>query len=215
MFDAAEIASFSLLTQVTFFCSPHGVKQILEKITAQRALEAKWLHTLSLLEHIGARKISKSMGSGHPDDDLLKHLADEARHAHAFKKLACHLSGRSDPEYLCANEAVHYFQTLDSRLSEWIQTHGTDNPSQASYLLVTAVIEKRAMKLYPLYRSLTHESLVRDELQQIILEEADHKPGIEDAAEAYLKSVGQNFDFVSSLEENLYSEFESALNQAI
>jgi len=191
------------------------MKDFLQKVVQNKASEAKWLHTLSLLEHIGARKISRSMGKFHNDELVLRHLADEARHAHAFKKLACTLSGQDNPEYLCGEAAVHYFQTLDSSVSDWIKEKAPLNLGYASYLLVTAVIEKRAMKIYPLYRSLTQDNRVRDELQQIIVEEADHKPGIEDKAEEYLRTAKQSLRSVEAIEEKLYHQFEQILSESV
>ena len=189
------------------------MKDVLQKITQNKSLEVKWLHTLSLLESIGARKISKSFGRSHPDVEALKHLADEARHAMAFKKLSCELGASSNPGYLCAAEAISYFQILDKSIDEWIQQHSFNDPHKGSYWLVTAVIEKRAMKIYPLYRSFTQVSQVREELQKIILEESDHKPHIEEQAYQYLQKQGHSFEIIQNLEEKLFTDFQDHLTR--
>ena len=57
------------------------LETIIKKIVTDDVLHAKWLNTLSLMENTGARKIS---AGEHPLDVtliVLKHAAEEARHA--------------------------------------------------------------------------------------------------------------------------------------
>ena len=49
---------------------------------------ARFLNTLSLMEHIGSRKIMVSQTCGPLGREVLKHLAEETRHAFFFKKAA-------------------------------------------------------------------------------------------------------------------------------
>ena len=55
---------------------------------------ARFLNTLSLMEHIGSRKIMASQTHGPLGRDVLKHLAEETRHAFFFKKAAESLARR-------------------------------------------------------------------------------------------------------------------------
>lgn len=191
-------------------------KDILEKIALRPEAESRWLNTLSLLEYIGARKIGKTFSKMHPSLEVLQHHADETRHAYAFKRLSAIVSGGVDLGYLCSDEAVDYFETLDKTLSEWMtRLTGKADPFQ-NYLLVTAVIERRAMKLYPLYRKITRNGFVRDELKQVVDEEANHRRLIE--AEC-LKILNPNdvpdFEECDRMEETLFAKFQAAVESAV
>lgn len=61
------------------------VSRALQTITSNPRTEAWWLHTLSYLEFVGARKISRSIASTHPSADVLDHLADEARQSSTLR----------------------------------------------------------------------------------------------------------------------------------
>lgn len=189
------------------------MKEILQKIVDNVVLEAQWLHTVSLLEFIGARKISKTVcQNGHPSQEILEHLADETRHAYAFKKLSDTLAPSMPQGYLCQNEAVTYFQNLDQQVAQNIQTLFGQSDSYLNYLFVTHCIERRAMKLYPLYRSMTRHEPVKVELQKIIVEEANHMQPIEQKVLDLLKQNGRvTVDFFHDIEEQNFSHFVQAL----
>lgn len=192
------------------------MKEFLEKIAAKPSLEARWLNTLSLLEYIGARKIGKTFSKMHPPIEVLEHHADETRHAYAFKRLSAVVSGGEDLGYLCSEEAIDYFQTLDKTLSEWMTKLTGRNDSNQNYLIVTSIVERRAMKLYPLYRRITRNGFVRDELKRVIEEENAHRRSIE---EACLKILNRNdvpdFEECERMEDALFLKFQDALENSI
>jgi hypothetical protein len=192
------------------------MRELLEKIAAKPSLEARWLNTLSLLEYIGARKIGKTFAKVHPSLDILEHHADETRHAFAFKRLSVLISGGEDFGYLCPNEAIDYFQMLDKTLSEWMTRLTSKSDSNQNYLIVTAVIERRAMKLYPVYRRITRNGFIRDELKRVVEEESSHRRIIE---EACLKILNRNdvpdFEECDRMEEGLFSKFQQAVEKAL
>lgn len=192
-------------------------KSLLKKIVGSPQLEARWLNTLSLLEFIGSRKIAKTVcADGHPAENVLKHYADETRHAHAFRALSANLSGeRGRDDYLCHDQAISYFQLLDQFVGEWLEENIKENLPHNNYLLVTTLVEKRAMKLYPLYRALTQNPTVQDELQKIILEESSHKPAIETAAHALLKQHGLKLKPCEKIEVQLFGTFEDAVEREL
>lgn len=192
------------------------MKELLEKIAAKPSFEARWLNTLSLLEYIGARKIGKTFSKVHPSLEVLEHHADETRHAFAFKRLSAIVSGGEDLGYLCPDEAVDYFQTLDKSLTDWMERlTGKSEPFQ-NYLLVTAVIERRAMKLYPVYRRITRNGFIRDELKRVVEEEAAHRRLIE---EQCLKILNRNdvpdFEECDRIEEGLFLKFQDAVEKTL
>lgn len=195
---------------------PLGVKKELQAITSDFHLEARWLNTLSLLEFIGSRKIAKAVCDAHPSLEILEHLADEARHAHLFKKLSILLDPSGDENYLCGDEAVSYFQMLDTSVSEWVKKLTEKENSYTNYLFVTCMIERRAMKLYPLYKSLIPNGEVAAGLQQIILEESHHLHDIESKARKILSQFGQEgFTECLEIEENLFEVFLASLRREL
>ncbi len=192
------------------------MKEWLDKIVTNTALEGRWLNTLSLLEYIGARKIGKTFAKVHPALEVMEHHADETRHAFAFKRLSAVLTEGKDLGYLCGSQAIEYFQTLDKAFSDWITKLSGKSDSYQNYLLVTAIIERRAMKLYPTYRKATRNGFVRDELRQVIEEESSHRRVIEDRC---LKILNKNdvpdFSECDAMEEKLFSKFAAAIEKEI
>ena len=63
------------------------IQSLLEKIVQNKDHHAKWLNSLSFLENCGARKISKSEHRSDVDIMVLKHAAEEHRHAFYLKKM--------------------------------------------------------------------------------------------------------------------------------
>ena len=189
------------------------MREFLQKIASSPPLEARWLNTLSLLEFVGARKISRTVCQKHPSLDVLHHFADETRHAYTFKNLSLQLSGGTFNNYLCRDEALGYFQTLDRDLSRWMTTVTKKDNSYQNYLAVTCAIERRAMKLYPLYRSVTKDPRVREELGRVIEEEASHKGPIEENLNTLLREHDLSFDPCLKKEGELFENFASILNR--
>lgn len=190
------------------------MKEILEKITRKKETEARFLNTLSLLEFVGSRKISRTVGQKHPTRAILAHYADEVRHALAFKALSEELGAREN-DYLCGDEALAYFKSLDTALSNWLKEKSGSDDTYANYLLVTHVIEKRAMKIYPLYKSLTTHAAVSRELQAIIVEEASHLGEMDEKCGAMLAKCGAPFEEAVAIEDRLYQKFETSLEEAL
>ena len=188
------------------------IKRALRRITSDHHLEARWLHTLSFLEFVGARKISKTVANSHPSTLVLDHLADETRHAHVFKSLAAELVVGEPDGYLCRDEASRYFQRLDRELSAWTtDIVGREHPA-LNYLLVTSMIERRAMTIYPLYRSASKHEFVRDELSTIVREEQDHRVRIEDDCVRMLSEFDINdLSAPSAVESAYFAELWSSV----
>lgn len=181
------------------------LKDVLAKVVQDPATEARWLNTLSLLEYVGARKIGRTMCRTHPSAEVLDHWADETRHAYAFKRLCERVGGGSCDGYLGQEAAVTYFQELDKQASAWATEMTGEEDSFQNYLVVTTLIERRAMKVYPIYRSITEQDTVRDELKEIIVEEQDHRVAIEERALSVLAAKGvDGIEPVEAVEQELF-----------
>lgn len=192
------------------------MKEILREIVKNPQTEARWLNTLSLLKHIGARKIAKTVCEGHPPVEILKHLSDETRHAYVFKNLSRIVAGGEGTGYLCTDEAVSYLQILDSTVSEWLAGATGKSDSRQNYVLVSCMIERRGSNLYQLYKKITNSPEVRVELEKIIEDEASHLEFVEDKAKKILSGAGPaGIGHCEEIEEKLFSVFASTLEKEL
>jgi hypothetical protein len=190
------------------------IRNALERVVQSASREAAWLNTLSLLEYTGARKIGRTAAAHHPPLEVLQHWSDETRHAAAFKALAVQLGAGEPSAYLCAEAAKAYFADLDETLSAWVAERAGDAPV-LNYLLVTAVIERRAMALYPLYRAISRTAAVREELSRILVEEQSHRVSIEERCVLLLIGAGAHLEHACAIEERLFERFWSALEREL
>jgi hypothetical protein len=86
---------------------------LLDTIVNNDTLHARWLNTLSLMENTGARKISASEDPLTVTYIILKHAAEEHRHAFYLKKQLEKVPGIDCPtyagEYLLAPAYSKYY----------------------------------------------------------------------------------------------------------
>lgn len=192
------------------------MKAVLRTICADERTEAKWLNTLSLLEFTGARKISRTVARHHPSLDVLDHLADETRHALAFKELAHDVVDGDPGAYLVEKAAKTYFGRLDVELSAWVEELVGREDSLLNYLVVTTMVERRAMELYPLYRAATERENVREELQAIIKEEQSHRIAIEERCVSLLSEAGvRDLSAASAVESAFFADLLVELEKTL
>lgn len=158
------------------------LKGAVERIVADDSLHAKWLNSLSMMENTGARKISKYEHPVHTGIVVLKHAAEEARHAYYLKKQIEKLGKNACPDYsypylLAPVESHHYLNMLDVEACRYLKNklklegralkHG-------AYLLVTYAIEVRADMLYGIYQEALTKVKSRVNVKSIIAEEEGH-----------------------------------------
>lgn len=154
---------------------------ILTKIIAKNRLHARWLNTLSLMENTGARKISASEDPATVTYIILKHAAEEHRHAFYLKK-QIEKTGVDCPtyagEYLLAPEfSKRYLHQLDIDVCRYLKYGLSLSGAElrfAAYLLVTYAIEVRADELYPIYQDALDQAASKVNVKSIILEEEGH-----------------------------------------
>jgi hypothetical protein len=112
--------------------------------------------------------------------EMLKHAAEEFRHAFYLKKQLARI-GKSYEDYksdslLGARSGFHYLKKLDIQTSRYLQSRGLARPQikELAYLLVTFAIELRAQELYPIYQEALKGSQSKVQVQSILLEEKEH-----------------------------------------
>lgn len=156
--------------------------KIVDKIVGHDEIHAKWLNSLSMMENTGARKISKYEHPVHTGIIVLKHAAEEARHAYYLKKQISKLSENACPDYsypylLAPVESYHYLHQLDVDACRYIKSKlGLEGRElkHGAYLLVTYAIEVRADLLYGVYQDALTRYGSKVNVKSIIAEEEGH-----------------------------------------
>jgi len=155
---------------------------ILPTIIADNELHARWLNTLSLMENTGARKISASEDPVTVTYIILKHAAEEHRHAFYLKKQIEKTGEGLCPTYsgeylLAPSYSKYYLNQLDVDVCRYLKKElGLTGRVLrfAAYLLVTYAIEVRADELYPVYQDALDAVGSKINVKSIILEEEGH-----------------------------------------
>ncbi len=188
---------------------PHEapVRAFLTAIVQNKKSHAKFLNMLSMLEHMGSRKIMVSqMNKGETlSQDTLQHLAEEARHAYFFKRHAERINGEAMQGWTQSNTtarvpALMYFGRMDAGISKRV---GDD----AAYGWVSLIIELRACWLYRIYDEVVEAENIHLPLKGLIAEEDGH-------LEEMFGICGQNYDVLKELsayETELFAKLWSAL----
>jgi len=158
------------------------LNNILPTIIADNQLHARWLNTLSLMENTGARKISASEDPVTVTYIILKHAAEEHRHAFYLKKQIEKAGEGFCPTYageflLAPVYSKYYLNQLDIDVCRYLkkELHLSGRELRfAAYLLVTYAIEVRADELYPVYQEALDNAGSKVNVKSIILEEEGH-----------------------------------------
>ena len=156
--------------------------KLLPLIISNNELHAKWLNTLSLMENTGARKISASEDPLTVTYIILKHAAEEHRHAFYLKKQIEKTGGPACPTYepvclLAPAQSRYYLNQLDIEVCRYLKSGlGLKGKELrfAAYLLVTYAIEVRADELYPVYQEALEKAGSKVNVKSIIMEEEGH-----------------------------------------
>src|ERR1700743_494288 len=158
------------------------LNDILPKIISDKQLHARWLNTLPLMENTGARKISASEDPVTVTYIILKHAAEEHRHAFYLKKQIEKTKDNSCPTYagdylVAPKRSKYYLNQLDVDVCRYLKKElglAGKELRFAAYLLVTYAIEVRADELYPVYQEELDKAASKVNVKSIILEEEGH-----------------------------------------
>lgn len=184
----------------------------LSAILKDNTLHAKWLNTLSFMENAGAKKISASEDKEKVSLIILKHAAEEHRHAYYLKKQIAKigegLCENYEDQYLIAPKASKYYlNNLDVKVCKYLKKslHLKGNDLKfAAYLLVTYAIELRADELYPVYQDALSAMDSKVTVKSIILEEEGHLEEMIHQLKAFSPDWEKHANIAVDLEKNLY-----------
>lgn len=185
-------------------------ERMLDTIISSDAMHMKWLNTLSYLENCGARKIAACEHPTLVKEEVLKHAAEEFRHAHYLKRQMSRISGAIIPDFsrsslLGGSAALYYLPALDLQTCRYLSKEiglSRNEVKSAAYLLVTYAIELRAEELYGIYDKQLRKAGAKVTIKSIFLEEMEHLKDME----AALELLPHGFTYA-----NKVCGFESAL----
>jgi len=197
--------------------------QLLSEIVSDHDKHARWLNTLSLMENSGARKISASEHKKDVTLIILKHAAEEHRHAYYLKKQISKLSVDACPTYadhylLASSSSRYYLNILDVFVCKYLKSmlHLSGNELKfAAYLLVTYAIEVRADELYPLYQEVLDKAGSKVNVKSIILEEEGHLEEMLVQLKNFSADWQKHADKAVEFETKLFNDWTKSLEKEI
>ncbi|PWS28947.1 hypothetical protein DHW03_03685 [Pedobacter yonginense] len=199
------------------------LKSILNSIVSDNILHAKWLNTLSYMENAGAKKISASEHKENVNLIVLKHAAEEHRHAYYLKKQIAKVDEincktYTNSELLSPNNTKYYLHALDIAVCRYLKAKfkldGYDLKF-AAYLFVTYAIEVRADELYPIYQSVLDDAKSKVNVKSIILEEEGHLEEMMNQLVNFSEDWENHAAEVIKIEQSLFDNWVGALNEEL
>jgi len=196
---------------------------LLPAIIADNELHARWLNTLSLMENTGARKISASEDPVTVTYIILKHAAEEHRHAFYLKKQIEKTGKAFCPtyadEYLVASScSKYYLNMLDVEVCRYLKKELQLTGRElrfAAYLLVTYAIEVRADELYPIYQNALDNAGSKINVKSIILEEEGHLEEMINQLKSFSPIWQHHADKAVEMETRLFDQWVDALGTEV
>jgi hypothetical protein len=193
---------------------------ILNKIVTDNVLHAKWLNTLSYMENAGAKKISASEHKEDVNLIILKHAAEEHRHAYYLKKQIAKVDETicktyKNSELLSPNHTKYYLHALDIAVCRYLKAEFNLSGYElkfAAYLFVTYAIEVRADELYPVYQAILDDSKSKVNVKSIILEEEGHLEEMINQLVGFSDDWENHAAKVVEIEKGFFENWVNALN---
>jgi hypothetical protein len=152
-----------------------AVKARLEWLCRHASAHVRFLNTLSLMEHVGSRKIMASQSKQGLSGETLRHLAEETRHAYFFKhaaeKLARRPLGYNAAETIAGSSARFYMGRLDAGIARDFADMAAGS---LPYLYMSLIVELRAVWFYQLYQETLTENNHALSLRSVLAEEELH-----------------------------------------
>ncbi len=198
-------------------------QSLMDTIVADDQIHAAWLNTLSLMENCGARKIAAFEHPVETNLIILKHAAEEFRHAYYLKKQISKLEvigfeNYSDDSLLASNASRNYLKKLDVEVCRYLRDEYQMTGRQlfyGAYLLVTYAIEVRADSLYEAYQKALTANDSRVNVKSIIAEEEGHLKEMQDMLVPFHAQWQTMCDAVCKLESSLFEEWVGKLTLAL
>lgn len=197
--------------------------KLLSTIINNDQLHARWLNTLSLMENTGARKISACEDPETVTYIILKHAAEEHRHAFYLKKQIEKVKSADCPTYMsdyliAPKSSKYYLNQLDVDVCRYLKKElGLSGKELrfAAYLLVTYAIEVRADELYPVYQEELDKTGSKVNVKSIILEEEGHLEEMINQLKTFSSNWQMHADKAVEMETQLFNQWIDQLNKEV
>lgn len=182
-------------------------------------LHCRWLNTLSMMENVGACKITESGRYFPVTESVLKHAAEETRHAYYLKRQISKFTDAGYGTYQAENlinarPSFRYIHRLDCLISRLLQSElGLEGGAlrRHAYVLVTYAIETRADVIYGLYQDCLKASQSPVSVRGIIAEEEQHLAEMDEQIGTLFDNVDHWKQQVRGLEESLFKKWQEGL----
>jgi hypothetical protein len=154
---------------------------------------------------------------------ILKHAAEEHRHAFYLKK-QIEKTGEAfcptyAPEYLLAPAySKYYLNQLDVEVCRYLKKELNLSGAElrfAAYLLVTYAIEVRADELYPIYQDALDAVNSKINVKSIILEEEGHLEEMINQLKSFSPDWQLHADKAVVIETRLFNDWVTALDKQL
>ena len=191
-------------------------RALLNRIVAEAPLHGRFLNTLSMLEHMGSRKIMATQQGEDIDQATLKHVAEEAHHAYFMKRQAEKTAAR--PLEFCAADllapaaARMYFQRLEAALVRILER---ERSPRAAYLYMSLIVEFRALWFYRLYQQTLMRMGSAVSLKRVLGEEQNHLGDVAERLETAGERSDARVEAFLLQESMLYARLLGALQRSI
>ena len=161
----------------------------LEERLSSPQYHARWLNTLSYLENCGARLIARCEHPTMVTREILRHAAEEFRHAYYIKSLIPKIipEGLSDyslPNLIGGRATYQYLHRINIMISRWLKYERNltgGDLKKVAYLLVTYAIEVRALSIYQWYEGILLASNYPISVKSILREEVHHLAEVDES----------------------------------
>jgi hypothetical protein len=189
---------------------------LLNQVIGDIALHARFINTLSMLEHMGSFKIMSTQHGADIEQATLRHVTEECHHAFFMKRQAEKAAGRPleyrAADLLCPVPARMYFQRLEAAMHRDL----ADSPDNRTiYLYMSMIVEFRAVWFYSLYQ----QALVRHDhamsLKRLLGEEQNHLTDMAERLEQAGELSDDRVDRFTRAEHGLYARLLDAMHRAI
>jgi hypothetical protein len=154
---------------------------------------------------------------------ILKHAAEEHRHAFYLKKQIEKVKSADCPTYLsdyliAAKSSKYYLNQLDVDVCRYLKMKlGLKGKELrfAAYLLVTYAIEVRADELYPVYQEELDKTGSKVNVKSIILEEEGHLEEMINQLKTFSPDWQMHANRAVEMETRLFNQWVDQLNKEI
>jgi len=191
-------------------------RAVLARVIGDSGMHARLINSLSMLEHMGSRKIMATQHSSGIKQSTLRHVAEEAHHAYFMRRQAEKAAGRpmgyTSNDLLAPAAARMYFQRLEAVILRSLEGQRS---AEATYLYMSMIVEFRAMWFYALYQQALKAASHAMSLKRILGEEQNHLNEMAQRLESAGELSDARVDEFLQAESRLYGRLLDAIQRSI